>query len=145
MDTVNPTDYLKATCARYLELLDCTCDAPDPDGYATNRHLIKMLRELPDLPYGKACRWLGFVQGVMYMRGFIDVDEERQQTRVTLRKADSVDIELIRRAVAHASRHVPKKRPLWDKVAHMMAMGKTRAADLCVRLKLNPDQEGPIL
>ena len=32
-------------------------------------------------PYDKMCRWLGFVQGVLAVRGITDVDVERDYTR----------------------------------------------------------------
>ena len=32
-------------------------------------------------PYGKANRWLGFIQGTMIARGLLTVPQEREMTR----------------------------------------------------------------
>ena len=50
-------------------------------------HLLNLCTEAMDrlynntMPYGKACRWLGFVQGILCSMGKISVDEERDFTR----------------------------------------------------------------
>lgn len=38
-----------------------------------------------EMPYGKACRWLGFIQGVLCVCGVLTVAEERDFTRPIFR------------------------------------------------------------
>lgn len=49
----------------------------------TNLHwmLDKCLEELYFFPVDKLGRWVGFVQGVLALSGFLDVDAERDRTR----------------------------------------------------------------
>lgn len=48
-------------------------------------HLLKMLdameKNADAWPFDKTNRWLGFVQGVLFERGVLDVNEEREVTR----------------------------------------------------------------
>lgn len=58
------------------------------EGDETNDiHLIWMLTELlcnEEQSYSKKHRWLGYVQGVMTMKGYINVLNERELTRPIL-------------------------------------------------------------
>lgn len=38
-------------------------------------------------PVDKTSRWIGFIQGVLAVRGYLDVDEERNRTRPLFHKA----------------------------------------------------------
>lgn len=55
------------------------------DSYFSDEHLRHMLLQLrfdtERMPREKANRFLGFVQGVMGHKGYIDIDEEREFTR----------------------------------------------------------------
>lgn len=74
---------------RYINLLR----EPDPERakwdttcveYASTEHLISMLERIgadPSMSDTKRHRWLGYVQGIMVLRGIIDVDTERNYTR----------------------------------------------------------------
>lgn len=50
-----------------------------------NVHITRMLYTLKDnieyWPIDKSSRWIGFIQGVMFKDGIIDLDEERYFTR----------------------------------------------------------------
>lgn len=59
----------------------------EPDPGTSSSHLGWMLRELRTMEdIGKANRWLGFIQGVMVMKGYIRVNEERNFTRPFFQK-----------------------------------------------------------
>lgn len=51
----------------------------------TNDHLIKMthtlLANIDNYPVDKTSRWIGFIQGVLYTDGLIDIKQERDFTR----------------------------------------------------------------
>ena len=48
----------------------------------SNHHLYWMLEQMNTFEDAhKAHRWLGYVQGVMVMKGYINVEEEREFTR----------------------------------------------------------------
>lgn len=70
---------------RYIDLLG---GISSYNGQSTdktsNPHLCWMLTTILTMYDNdpKAHRWLGFVQGVMAVKGLIDVDEERELTRV---------------------------------------------------------------
>ncbi len=71
---------------RYKGILldDATMDLIHVSGTSTS-HLIWMCKTAIDhadsWPVDKLSRWLGFIQGVMTMRGMISVQEERDLTR----------------------------------------------------------------
>lgn len=56
----------------------------------SREHLSWMLEEIisSDMPWGKKCRWLGYVQGVMASKFILVVDEERDRTREFLTALD---------------------------------------------------------
>lgn len=82
-------------CDRYSNiLLDAALDLKKRERSegglkeTTIPHLLWMLTELQtstSMSETKRHRWLGYVQGVMVMRGFITVDEERESTRSIFR------------------------------------------------------------
>jgi hypothetical protein len=49
------------------------------------KHLQRLCHEAAvngrQYPFDKMCRWLGFVQGILAVKGIIDVDAEREYTR----------------------------------------------------------------
>lgn len=58
--------------------------APDEADQTSDRHLLWMLYQIKfndDQSLTKKHRWLGFIQGVMVMKGYITVSDERDQTR----------------------------------------------------------------
>lgn len=67
-------------------LLEILKDKPETENALDKtgeEHLRWMLNEIISMNKTgtKASRWLGFVQGVMVMRGYITVDGERDRTR----------------------------------------------------------------
>lgn len=69
---------------RYEDLLgNIASDDGQSEDKTSNRHLCWMLQRISKMKNTdpKLHRWLGFVQGVMAVRGLIDVDEERDLTR----------------------------------------------------------------
>ena len=73
------------------------CSSGDPGDKTSPGHLLKVCEEAmkrQDFPDDKTSRWLGFVQGVMAVKGLICVDEERNITRASFHKAyKEMDIE----------------------------------------------------
>lgn len=59
---------------------DAVCS---PDTPLENSHLHWMLLEIigTEMSDTKANRWLGFVQGIMTSKGYLDVQDERNRTR----------------------------------------------------------------
>lgn len=67
---------------RYFDLLNCT-PIENPSEPLNDTHLAWMLTKLSDdtMSETKKHRWLGYIQGCMAFRGFITVNEERDNTR----------------------------------------------------------------
>ncbi len=65
----------------------------DEIGYDSPEHLIGMINEMKSegetWPLDKLARWLGYIQGVMFMREWIDVDAERDRTRPLFESVDN--------------------------------------------------------
>lgn len=53
------------------------------------------LAHLDDWPIDKLNRWLGYIQGVMTARGFLDPDEERERTRPIFHAAYRAEAEAV--------------------------------------------------
>lgn len=73
----------KVLFERYIEMLKAQSPG-DPGDQTSPGHLIRLCEEAiakPELPFDKASRWLGFVQGVMTAKGLITVEEEREFSR----------------------------------------------------------------
>lgn len=69
-------DIVKSLATRYEAKLD---NSPHSDRL---RHmLIAMVENVNAWPIDKINRWIGFVQGVLWEKGLIDIDEEREFTR----------------------------------------------------------------
>jgi hypothetical protein len=70
---------------RYDEMLEKETDQVlcEPEPGTSYPHLRWMLGQLSlgRFPEGKACRWLGFIQGIMIERGLTTVQTERDFTR----------------------------------------------------------------
>lgn len=86
-----PIHQVNANLAkRYLEvLLNNKSQRDEPECTGVD-HLIGMCRWIithPDVFIDKQSRWIGFIQGVMAMRGFVSVQEERCLTRPMFHKA----------------------------------------------------------
>lgn len=66
-------------------------DPPDVAAGTSLRHLRWLcdtaIENSPRWPLDKVARWLGFVQGVMSVRGLLDVNEERDYSRPLFRNA----------------------------------------------------------
>jgi len=90
---VKPYDFLIPLFTRYKNILDvsCTFDLPEQDK-CDKVHLMNLCSDAIDginkqtMSYGKLCRWLGFIQGVMCASGLITVDAERDYTRAIFKK-----------------------------------------------------------
>lgn len=57
---------------------------PDDEDQTSDKHLLWMLYQIKfnvDQSLTKKHRWLGFIQGIMTSRGYINVNEERNLTR----------------------------------------------------------------
>lgn len=56
----------------------------DENNFMSNDHLLWMISEMRNFDwdkYGKFCRWLGFIQGLMCERKMLSVMAERNFTR----------------------------------------------------------------
>ncbi len=67
---------IKVLCYKYLSI--CSDDR-------TSKMLMYMLDYPFDFPFDKANRWIGFIQGVLWKEGLIDLEEERNFTRPLFR------------------------------------------------------------
>lgn len=82
------TAFLIPLFERYKSILSASCqfDLPEQDK-CSRTHLISLcdvaITGINDetMHYGKLCRWLGFIQGIMCASGLITVDGERDFTR----------------------------------------------------------------
>ena len=77
-------DITEILSKRYREILEDRGGIDDKLGKLSNTNLLWMTDELlsnESIPYDKASRWIGFIQGCMAMKGYIDVDEERDFSR----------------------------------------------------------------
>lgn len=75
---VIPTEIID----RYIDLLEPHVSFCEPDPGTSTFHLRWMLDQLHYMKdMDKANRWLGFIQGVLVMRGYTTVREERDFTR----------------------------------------------------------------
>ena len=85
---MKPYDFLIPLFERYKAILSSSClmDLPEYDK-CTRVHLMNLCDVAisainnQEMHYGKLCRWLGFIQGVMCASGLISVDGERDFTR----------------------------------------------------------------
>ncbi len=72
---------------RYLKILETKPRTTEPTGPAqtSNEHLIWMclvaIKNEQKYPDDKLSRWLGFIQGIMIMKEYITVIEERNFSR----------------------------------------------------------------
>lgn len=53
------------------------------ENFTNAHHLVGMLQQIAQstIPRVKANRWLGYVQGILVMKGMLDVQTERDATR----------------------------------------------------------------
>ena len=86
-------------CKRYIEILSPLKDIEkDSLEFTSNNHLIDMCQTIIDnttLPEDKISRWLGFIQGVMVMKGYTTVNIERDFSRPLFHKVyktNNIDI-----------------------------------------------------
>lgn len=106
---VDRTPYasFEAMCKHYISILNYIESPVDvikfystrryysTTGYESLSHLKGMVESILEgiksgKKYGKWMRWLGYVQGVMVMRGLIDVDVERDRSRAILVELDDM-------------------------------------------------------
>ena len=93
---------LNTLCDRYISILEENEFGTDTH---SSEHLIKMCLCIKEnankWPVDKSNRWLGYIQGVLTVYGFLDVAEERSFTRplfheyyarIGLRDIPSVDV-----------------------------------------------------
>lgn len=85
---MKPYEFLIPLFKRYSNILAESFDASLPThDKCTRLHLIELCTtaifniEHQTMAYGKLCRWLGFIQGVMCASGLITVEGERDFTR----------------------------------------------------------------
>lgn len=83
----NPVRILAARYNKILQMSH-TEDPFKDDPRMSRENIIWMCQTIKrdSLPYPKACRWIGFVQGVMASQGLIDVDKERDYSRPLFHK-----------------------------------------------------------
>lgn len=78
-------DYFKPICERYINILgpwaysECTPDKPTEDKHLT--WMLKSILNVDNMSVTKKHRWLGYVQGIMVLKGYITVADEREFTR----------------------------------------------------------------
>lgn len=53
----------------------------DPSREAALAHIAWMCTQIPELHQSKANRWIGFIQGVLWMTGQRTIDELREESR----------------------------------------------------------------
>lgn len=85
-------DLISEVAKGLLKILRIRQKHPTDAPYKTEDwHLGWMLIEIVEKKVlgTKAHRWLGFVQGIMVMRGYISVDEERDRTRPYFSRTDA--------------------------------------------------------
>ena len=58
----------------------------DPDSKRLQDMLDTLRENVDDWPIDKTNRWIGFIQGVLWSKGLIDIDEERDFTRPLFHK-----------------------------------------------------------
>lgn len=83
-EAITLRDITVILAKRYRTILKNKIGIDDKLGKTSNSNLLWMVNELLDndsIPYDKANRWIGFIQGCMAMKGYIDVDEERDFSR----------------------------------------------------------------
>lgn len=69
---------------RYLKILqriEPNTREDDPTGIQHLRKMCEMAIRHPEMYIDKHSRWLGYVQGILVMRGHVRVDEERDFSR----------------------------------------------------------------
>lgn len=65
------------------------------DSELLNQMSLTLLDKCEDWPVDKLNRWLGFIQGVLFTEGLIDIDTERDYTRPLFHqyyKSNNIDI-----------------------------------------------------
>lgn len=84
------TDQVVKVANEYIQYLKSFGHEPanlanDLDGFLqATKHALWMCYQLRDLPQEdmeKACRWLGFVQGVLWARGLYSINDMREHNR----------------------------------------------------------------
>lgn len=94
-------DFLIQLFERYKAILSTSClmDLPEYDK-CSKAHLMNLcdvaIAGIKDgsMHYGKLCRWLGFIQGVMIASGLITVDGERDFTRPIFKEHETTEKDL---------------------------------------------------
>lgn len=80
---------------RYVNLMETAQSSGDEPSGCDVAHLRwmcqTMIQQGGSWPIDKLSRWLGFVQGVLTMRGLICVDEEREVSRPLFHEAYQAD------------------------------------------------------
>lgn len=74
----------RSMCELELSTIPATELKPIPGQEGTPLHLLWMLKELEEnklMSPTKKHRWLGFIQGCLFLKGHFSIDEERNLTR----------------------------------------------------------------
>lgn len=98
----DPADPLRKALKETLDGLAGPCVLDDGlpiEDRTSTRNLSWMvhhaLANLNNWPVDKTSRWIGFVQGCLACKGFLDVDSERERTRPLFHHAyDAVGLEI---------------------------------------------------
>lgn len=82
---ITPIQQVNVNLAtRYLEIVATIRPNTNPADPTSIQHIEAMCRHLidhPDMLLDKQSRWLGYIQGVLAVRGHLNVMEERDLTR----------------------------------------------------------------
>lgn len=81
--TMTIGDVSSILAERYLEILNSVKTIDTSLNRCSNENLVFMCEEIikKEMVDDKISRWLGFIQGCMAMKGYIDVDDERKFSR----------------------------------------------------------------
>jgi len=91
---------------RYIQLMGYPEPVQEDNPGTGWNHLSWMLDQIPSLEFGKACRWLGFVQGILIGQGLTTVEAERDFTRPFFKPETTVETDprkLIKAAAKYRS------------------------------------------
>lgn len=86
-------DVTKLLAKRYKDMLQDKKDIDNNLGKTSNANLLWMcdrILEDDSMPEDKISRWIGFIQGVMAVKGYTTVDEERDFSRPLFHHAYNV-------------------------------------------------------
>jgi len=78
-------DQIVKVCQEYDNELEVLCIVADKKSENSLEYIRWMIQQIPDFvkkgEIGKANRWLGFIQGVLWREEFYTIDEMRDHNR----------------------------------------------------------------